>query len=72
MKFYAHCGHTHSRYRSIRWHGGGGADLTKAWRRHHQCRQCSLLSSLLIQIPAVTAIDPSTEYRESLAKQVTN
>ena len=29
---------------------------TKAWQRYFQCRQCSLLSSLVIQIPMVTAM----------------
>ena len=31
--------------------------LTKAWQRHHQCRQCPLSSSLVIQIPVVTAME---------------
>ena len=39
-------------YWSIRWYGRRGR-LTKAqWR----CRQCSLLSSLVIQIPVVNAV----------------
>ena len=29
---------------------------TKAWQRYFQCRQCSLLSSLVIQIPVVNAV----------------
>ena len=29
---------------------------TKAWQRYFRCRQCSLLSSLVIQIPMVTAM----------------
>ena len=43
---------------SIKWYGRG-ADLifsTKAWRSYHQCRQNSLLSYLVIQIPAAIAI----------------
>ena len=46
---------SHSLPQSVTRVSSGMAEvlLTKAWRHHFQCRQCSILSSLVVQIPAV-------------------